>query len=265
MKQFRPAVVQLRGVTKTYRMGKDNVVNALQGVDLDIHEGEFVAIMGPSGSGKSTLMNIVGCLDVSDTGEYILAGENVGKLSDDQLAAIRNKHVGFVFQTFNLLPRLNAIENVELPLVYGGDRKGRRERAIGALEAVGLGDRVHHRPAELSGGQQQRVAIARALLNDPAMILADEPTGNLDSRSSAEILAIFQRLNDEGKTVIMVTHEPDVAEHCKRIVRMRDGIVARDELVPRQRNAEHELREMVAAAASHVVQMPAARAASGAE
>ncbi|OLE75737.1 MAG: macrolide ABC transporter ATP-binding protein [Chloroflexi bacterium 13_1_20CM_2_70_9] len=265
MKQFRPAVVQLRGVTKTYRMGKDNVVNALQGVDLDIHEGEFVAIMGPSGSGKSTLMNVVGCLDVSDTGEYILAGENVGKLSDDQLAAIRNKHVGFVFQTFNLLPRLNAIENVELPLVYGGDRKGRRERAIGALEAVGLGDRVHHRPAELSGGQQQRVAIARALLNDPAMILADEPTGNLDSRSSAEILAIFQRLNDEGKTVIMVTHEPDVAEHCKRIVRMRDGIVARDELVPRQRNAEHELREMVAAAASHVVQMPAARAASGAE
>ncbi|OLD51822.1 MAG: macrolide ABC transporter ATP-binding protein [Chloroflexi bacterium 13_1_40CM_2_70_6] len=265
MKQFRPAVVQLRGVTKTYRMGKDNVVNALQGVDLDIHEGEFVAIMGPSGSGKSTLMNVVGCLDVSDTGEYILAGENVGKLSDDQLAAIRNKHVGFVFQTFNLLPRLNAIENVELPLVYGGDRKGRRERAIGALEAVGLGDRVHHRPAELSGGQQQRVAIARALLNDPAMILADEPTGNLDSRSSAEILAIFQRLNDEGKTVIMVTHEPDVAEHCKRIVRMRDGIVARDELVPRQRNAEHELREMIAAAASHVVQMPAARAASGAE
>ena len=265
MKQFRPAVVQLRGVTKTYRMGKDNVVNALQGVDLDIHEGEFVAIMGPSGSGKSTLMNVVGCLDVSDTGEYILAGENVGKLSDDQLAAIRNKHVGFVFQTFNLLPRLNAIENVELPLVYGGDRKGRRERAIGALEAVGLGDRVHHRPAELSGGQQQRVAIARALLNDPAMILADEPTGNLDSRSSAEILAIFQRLNDEGKTVIMVTHEPDVAEHCKRIVRMRDGIVARDELVSRQRNAEHELREMVAAAASHVVQMPAARAASGAE
>jgi len=265
MKQFRPAVVQLRGVTKTYRMGKDNVVNALQGVDLDIHEGEFVAIMGPSGSGKSTLMNVVGCLDVSDSGEYILAGENVGKLSDDQLAAIRNKHVGFVFQTFNLLPRLNAIENVELPLIYGGDRKGRRERAIGALEAVGLGDRVHHRPAELSGGQQQRVAIARALLNDPAMILADEPTGNLDSRSSAEILAIFQRLNDEGKTVIMVTHEPDVAEHCKRIVRMRDGIVARDELVPRQRNAEHELREMIAAAASHVLQMPAARAASGAE
>ena len=265
MKQFRPAVVQLRGITKMYRMGKDNVVNALRGVDLDMHEGEFVAIMGPSGSGKSTLMNVLGCLDVSDSGEYILAGENVGKLSDDQLAAIRNKHVGFVFQTFNLLPRLNAIENVELPLIYGGDRKDRRERAIAALEAVGLGDRVHHRPTELSGGQQQRVAIARALLNDPAMILADEPTGNLDSRSSAEILAIFQRLNLSGKTVVMVTHESDVAEHCKRIVRMRDGVVARDDSVSRQRDAEQELREMIAAAASHVVQMPAARAASGAE
>jgi putative ABC transport system ATP-binding protein len=265
MKQFRPAVVQLRGITKSYRMGKDNVVNALRGVDLDIHEGEFVAIMGPSGSGKSTLMNVLGCLDVSDSGEYILAGENVGKLSDDELAAIRNKHVGFVFQTFNLLPRLNAIENVELPLIYGGDRKGRRERAIAALDAVGLGDRVHHRPTELSGGQQQRVAIARALLNDPAMILADEPTGNLDSRSSAEILAIFQRLNLEGKTVIMVTHEPDVAEHCKRIVRMRDGVVARDEAVTRQRSAEQEVREMIAAAASHVVSMPTARAASAAE
>src|SRR5438552_14738407 len=241
MKQFRPAVVQLRGVTKTYRMGKDNVVNALQGVDLDIHEGEFVAIMGPSGSGKSTLMNVVGCLDVSDTGEYILAGENVGKLSDDQLAAIRNKHIGFVFQTFNLLPRLNAIENVELPLVYGGSSRGRAQRAKDALTAVGLGERMHHKPSELSGGQQQRVAIARALLNDPAIILADEPTGNLDSRSTAEILAIFQKLNDEGKTVVMVTHEPDVAEHCKRIVRMRDGVVSGDEHVPLPRRADDEL------------------------
>src|SRR5438552_14276003 len=203
MKQFRPAVVQLRGVTKTYRMGKDNVVNALQGVDLDIHEGEFVAIMGPSGSGKSTLMNVVGCLDVSDTGEYILAGENVGKLSDDQLAAIRNKHIGFVFQTFNLLPRLNAIENVELPLVYGGSSRGRAQRAKDALTAVGLGERMHHKPSELSGGQQQRVEIARALLNAPSIILADEPSGNLDSRSTAEILAIFQQLHDEGKTVVM--------------------------------------------------------------
>ncbi len=234
-------VVRLRGITKTYRIGKEIEVHALQGVDLDVYPGEFVAIMGPSGSGKSTLMNVLGCLDAPDGGTYQLAGELVGNLSDDQLAAIRNKHVGFVFQTFNLLPRLNAIENVELPLVYGGDRHERRERAVSALGEVGLGDRVHHRPSELSGGQQQRVAIARALLNDPAMILADEPTGNLDSRSSAEILAIFQRLNERGKTVVMVTHEPDVAAHCRRIVRMRDGVVAHDERVPNPRRAENEI------------------------
>jgi len=234
-------VVRLRGITKTYRIGKEIEVHALQGVDLDVFPGEFVAIMGPSGSGKSTLMNVLGCLDAPDDGTYQLAGETVGKLSDDQLAAIRNKHIGFVFQTFNLLPRLNAIENVELPLVYGGDRHSRRERAVGALEQVGLGDRVHHRPSELSGGQQQRVAIARALLNDPAMILADEPTGNLDSRSSAEILAIFQRLNALGKTVVMVTHEPDVAAHCRRIVRMRDGVVAHDDRVLEPRNAQDEI------------------------
>jgi putative ABC transport system ATP-binding protein len=234
-------VVRLRGITKTYRIGKEIEVKALRGVDLDVFPGEFVAIMGPSGSGKSTLMNVLGCLDAPDAGAYVLAGETVGKLSDDQLAAIRNKHVGFVFQTYNLLPRLNAIENVELPLVYGGDRHGRQQRAIAALEQVGLGDRVHHRPSELSGGQQQRVAIARALLNDPAMILADEPTGNLDSRSSAEILAIFQRLNAAGKTVVMVTHEPDVAAHCRRIVRMRDGVVAHDDRVENPRNAEDEI------------------------
>jgi len=242
------SVVQLRGIAKTYHIGRDITVNALRGVDLDVRAGEFLAIMGPSGSGKSTLMNVLGCLDVADAGTYVLAGENVGKLSDDQLAAIRNKHVGFVFQTFNLLSRLNAIENVELPLIYGGDRHARRQRALAALEQVGLGDRIHHRPSELSGGQQQRVAIARALLNDPSMILADEPTGNLDSRSSAEILAIFQRLNETGKTVVMVTHEPDVAAHCKRIVRMRDGIVARDELVPHPRRAEDEIAAGIGAA-----------------
>ena len=238
--QTRP-VVRLRGITKTYRIGREIEVRALQGVDLDIVSGEFVAIMGPSGSGKSTLMNVLGCLDVPDTGTYELAGENVAALSDDALAAIRNRHLGFVFQTFNLLPRLNAIENVELPLVYGGDGRDRQARAKAALEAVGLGDRVHHRPSELSGGQQQRVAIARALLNDPSMILADEPTGNLDSRSSAEILAIFQRLNAGGKTVVMVTHEPDVAAHCRRIVRMRDGVVAHDERVLAPRRAEDEI------------------------
>jgi putative ABC transport system ATP-binding protein len=239
-------VIRLRGVTKTYRMGKENIVHALRGADLDVHPGELVALMGPSGSGKSTMMNVLGCLDVPDSGSYVLAGQQVRQLNDDQLAAIRNRHIGFVFQTFNLLPRLNAIENVELPLVYGGGRN-RTERAKRALTAVGLGERMHHKPTELSGGQQQRVAIARALLNDPSIILADEPTGNLDSRSTAEILAIFQRLNDEGKTVVMVTHEPDVAEHCKRIVRMRDGVVSGDELVPLPRRAEEELRTAGAA------------------
>ncbi|MBI2983774.1 MAG: ABC transporter ATP-binding protein [Chloroflexi bacterium] len=231
-------------------MGKEVVVPALQGVDLDISSGESVAIMGPSGSGKSTLMNVIGCLDVPDAGTYKLAGTEVGTLDDDALAAIRNKRIGFVFQTFNLLPRLNALENVELPLVYGGDGHRRRERALESLRLVGLGDRTNHRPSEMSGGQQQRVAIARALLNDPSLILADEPTGNLDSRSSAEILQIFQRLNDEGRTIVMVTHEPDVAEHTKRIVRMRDGQVHHDEPVAHRRRAEDELAAATVALAT---------------
>jgi putative ABC transport system ATP-binding protein len=241
------SLIEVRGIEKTYRMGKDVTVHALRGVDLTIRRGEMVAIMGPSGSGKSTLMNVLGCLDVPDAGSYRLADTEVRTLTDDQLAAIRNRRVGFVFQTFNLLPRLNALENVELPLVYGGDGHDRRRRAREALELVGLGDRMRHRPSELSGGQQQRVAIARALLSDPDLVLADEPTGNLDSRSSAEILAIFQRMNDEGRTVIMVTHEPDIADHCRRIVRMRDGIVHHDEAVVRPRRASEELESGVGA------------------
>ena len=243
------ALLELRAIRKTYRMGKDVTVQALRGVDLDIQRGELMAIMGPSGSGKSTLMNVLGCLDKPDGGTYRLAGTDVGSLSDDQLAAIRNRSVGFVFQTFNLLPRLNALENVELPLVYGGDGRERRRRASGALELVGLADRMSHRPSELSGGQQQRVAIARALLNDPDLVLADEPTGNLDSRSSAEILAIFQRINGEGRTVVIVTHEPDVAAHCGRIVRMRDGVVSSDERVASPHRATDSLAALPAAAA----------------
>jgi len=243
------ALLELRGIQKTYRMGRDVTVRALRGVDLDVEPGELVAIMGPSGSGKSTLMNVIGCLDVPDSGTYRLAGTEVGSLSDDRLAGIRNRSIGFVFQTFNLLPRLNALENVELPLVYGGDGRDRRRRARSALELVGLGERMGHRPSELSGGQQQRVAIARALLNDPDLVLADEPTGNLDSRSSAEILAIFQSINAEGRTVVLVTHEPDVAAHCGRIVRMRDGVIASDELVAAPHRATDALALLPAATA----------------
>ena len=231
-------VIDAIDITKIYQMG-DMQVHALRGASLQVGRGELISIMGPSGSGKSTLMNILGCLDQPTSGEYFLEGMEIDQLDDDQLAEIRSKRIGFVFQTFNLLPRTTALSNVELPLVYGGlGGRRRRERAVAALEAVGLGDRLHHRPNELSGGQQQRVAIARSLINEPSIILADEPTGNLDSKSGAEIMAIFQRLNEEqGITIIFVTHEPEIAQHTRRIVRLSDGRIVEDRPVRDPRKA----------------------------
>jgi putative ABC transport system ATP-binding protein len=223
-------VIGIRGITKVFHLG-DTTIAALRGADLEVYAGEFVAIMGPSGSGKSSLMNIIGCLDQPTDGTYTLDGVEVSRLTDDQLAEIRNQKIGFVFQMFNLLPRMSAVEQVELPLLYGGVRN-RRGRASEALAAVGLSDRMSHRPSELSGGQQQRVAIARALVTNPAILLADEPSGNLDTRSSEEILALFQRLNrDRGITIVLVTHEADIAAHARRIIHLRDGRIHREEVV----------------------------------
>ena len=222
-------LIDVKDITKIYEMG-DVQVHALRGVSFTVEPGEFIAIMGPSGSGKSTMMDILGCLATPTDGEYYFEGEEVGKLSDNRLADIRNKKIGFVFQSFNLLPRTSALHNVELPLIYSGlGRKERKRRAFESLEAVGLADRIDHKSTELSGGQVQRVAIARALVNKPSLVFADEPTGNLDTRSGAEILAIFDRLNEEGNTIIMVTHEPEVAEHARRVLHIRDGLIEQDE------------------------------------
>ena len=222
------ALIETRDLWKTYMMGGEEI-HALQGVSMEIERGEYVAIMGPSGSGKSTFMNLVGCLDTPSKGSYLLNGHEVRTMDDDELARIRNEEIGFVFQTFNLLPRATALHNVELPLVYAGvSGSVRRDRALEALERVELGDRVTHRPNQLSGGQRQRVAVARALVNNPSILLADEPTGNLDSKTGLEIMALFERLHGTGNTIVLITHEPDVAKYAHRVIHLRDGLVERD-------------------------------------
>src|SRR5687767_4746071 len=228
------SIIHLVDIRKSYFMGKQ-AISVLKGIDLDIMKNEYVALMGPSGSGKSTLMNILGCLDSPTAGTYILNGNDVSKMADDDLASIRNKEIGFVFQQFNLLPRLSALENVALPLVYAGiSKKLRNEMAMDVVQKVGLEDRSHHKPNELSGGQCQRVAIARALVNNPSIILADEPTGNLDSKTSVEIMDIFGKIHDGGNTVVLVTHEEDIANYARRVIRLRDGVIETDKQNMRQ-------------------------------
>src|SRR5262249_49075719 len=225
------SLIRLQKITRRYQMGTETI-HALREVSLEIKKGEYVAIMGPSGSGKSTLMNLVGCLDTPTSGEYELNGVRVSEMDDNQLAEVRNREIGFIFQTFNLLPRSDALRNVELPLIYAGvGSEERRQIALGALKNFGLADRIHHKPNELSGGQRQRVAVARALVNRPSILLADEPTGNLDSKTGAEILALFSELSEQGNTIIVVTHEEEVAKHARRILRIRDGLIASDENV----------------------------------
>lgn len=225
------AVIHIRDLKRHYIMGQ-NTVRALNGVSFDIQKNEYVAIMGPSGSGKSTLMNTLGCLDTPTSGSYVLNGKEVAKMSDDELAEVRNGEIGFVFQTFNLLPRTSCLANVELPLIYAGMKASdRRDKAMDTLEKVGLAERWHHKPNELSGGQRQRVAIARALVNDPSILLADEPTGNLDTKTGEEIMLLFEHLHSQGNTIILVTHEPEIAEHSRRVIRLRDGVIESDKLV----------------------------------
>ncbi|HYF95724.1 MAG TPA: ABC transporter ATP-binding protein [Symbiobacteriaceae bacterium] len=245
-------MISIRGMTKVYGVGEAKVV-ALAGIDLEVAASEMVAVMGPSGSGKSTLMNMIGCLDRPTTGQYFLAGQEVGSIDDNRRADVRNQHIGFIFQTFNLLPKLTAVQNVETPLVYRGYGVGKRRTLAGeALERVGLGARGHHRPNQLSGGQQQRVAIARAIASHPSILLADEPTGALDSRTGQEVLALFQELNEEGRTVVIVTHDERVAAHCKRVVRLSDGLIVTDEPNRERLDARAELARMIGAASGEV-------------
>ena len=242
----KQAIIEIKDMKKTYRMG-EQLVHALRSISLDIYKGEYVALMGPSGSGKSTLMNMIGCLDTPSGGSYILNGNDVSTMSDDELAEIRNIEIGFVFQTFNLIPRLSALENVALPLVYAGMGKSKRiARAKEVLDSVGLRDRMHHRPNELSGGQCQRVAVARALVNTPSLILADEPTGNLDSKTSIEIMALFEEIHKAGNTMVVVTHEPDIAEHMGRVVKLIDGVVSSDEINLSPINAQERFLQLKA-------------------